>query len=81
MTGGLGPGGSGTWPIKRRVGTVPAGANITVTGVSSRRLEFGKKYYLVCRYGAAKEEIVFDYSVSFMVKKIYPRFAESARLL
>ncbi len=32
-----------------------------VIGVSSRRLESGKHYYLVCRYRSAGEEMTFDY--------------------
>lgn len=37
------------------------GARFEVIGVSSRRLESGKHYYLACFYRTAGGEVTFDY--------------------
>ena len=51
----------GTWRINRRIGTLPAGSVIKITGTSSRRLESGKNYYLECLHDADGEKITFDF--------------------
>ena len=63
----------GRWRINHRIGTLPAGSVIKITGISSRRLESGKNYYLECLHDADGKKITFDYHES-LIKKGYLNF-------
>ena len=55
---------AGEWPVSEKEEvkmTLEPGASFEVVGVSSRRIESGKHYYLACRYRVAGEDVMFDY--------------------
>ena len=55
---------AGEWPASKEekmTATLEPGASFEVVGVSSRRIESGKHYYLACRCRVAGKEMMFDY--------------------
>jgi hypothetical protein len=61
--------------INYRIGTLPAGSVIKITGISSRRLKSGKHHYLECLHDADGEKITFDYPIRYiLIKKGYLNF-------
>ena len=71
--GRLGVPDDGTWRINYRIGTLPAGSVIKITGISSRRLKSGKHHYLECLHDADGEKITFDFH-EILIEKGYLNF-------
>ena len=54
----------GEWPMSKGAKislTIEPGTGIEIIGVSSRKTESGKHYYLTCRHRIDGKEVIFDY--------------------